>query len=363
MKKMIHSIFLILLLLFTGCNHLNQNEALSDKQFMLLEKEVENLDVEQKKKIYTLLQKDVQKYKNKADKEYRLAHYANAIEAYEMVNFYEEKNTVSLKKIKKIAKKNAAYHYNQAQKYKKTNKKKFLKELNKVMINNPNYKNSQELIRVTKSQMQKFLYTKENKLSKELMTNKGSVQELIILSRLADDLRQYEYDNQNIIKADRILKAHYQPLINKAVREYKNSNITQSKKDFQSIAKIYKNDRSVKKYLKQIKILQNKQVNMDLANQAFHNTSYDKSVIYAKRVLSVDKKNDEALQLIEQAKKKISRHIKVLIAQGKKAYKNKNLKQAQSKFKQVLKIDPDNTESLVYYNKIKGQLRTINNLK
>lgn len=363
MKNMINSIFLILLILFTGCNHLNQKEVLSDQQFIVLQNEVENLDVEQKKKIYTLLQKDVQKYKNKADKAYRLAHYANAIEAYEMVNFYEGKNAISLTKIKKTARKNSSYHYKRAQKYKKMNKKKYLIELNKIMINNPNYKNSQELIRVAKSEMQKFLYTKEKKLSQELMTNKGSVQELVRLSRLADDLRQYEYDNQNIIKADKVLNTHYQTLMDKAVREYKNSNVAQSKKDFQSIAKIYKNDTRAKKYLKQIKVVQSKQKNMDLANQAFKNTSYDKSVTYAKRVLSVDKKNDEALQLIEQAKKKISRHIKVLIAQGKKAYKNKNLKKAQSKFKQVLKIDPDNTESSVYYTKIKGQLRTINNLK
>lgn len=359
--------YIISFVFFTGCTQLGLTidtpKAISDEEFLSLQEKIKNLEPLQKQIIYSELQSDIHKYKKQSDKAYASGYHAQAIDGYEIVNFYEGRDIIALKKMKRIAKYNSAYHYKRALACVKTDKKKFIRELNKVMINNPEYKDSKELLNQAKIEMWKFLSEQENKLYQTLIENTGSVKDLKTLSKEADALRVYEYDNNNVLKADKELDKYYETLLEDSIKKYKSSGITVAKKAFKDFITIYKNDAIAKQYLAKIKAIENKDLNLKEANKALEESQYKQAIEYAKKVLDVEKGNPSANSIIEKAKEESIKQIASLVSMGKLEYNNRNLDKAKKTFEMVLVLDSKNAEALIYYNKIKRQLETIHKLK
>ncbi len=359
------SIFLTSIILFVGCTsaEVSPKKKTTKKELSSLNKQVTDLDDKSKQQIYHTIKEDIKSYKEKGDKALSFEYYAEAIKAYEMVNFYEAKEVVSLKKIKKIALSNSAMHYKKALKYKNKDTKKFIIELNQVMINDTEYKDSKVLLNKAKTDMWEFFKTKEDKLYKKLRINSGSLKDLKALRVLANDLRQYEYNNNNVVQADKELQKYYKIFLDDARDNYKKGNYKQAKKGFEGLLSLNKKDAVAKQYLKKMRVVTKQEINMNQAKKALENSQYKEAIVYAKKVLRVDDGNTQAKKIIEQAKNKRKERVKHYLSKGKMEYKNKDLDKAKESFEKVLGCESSNAEALVYYNKISRQLQTISNLQ
>ena len=130
----------------TGCVNLQQDKATPKEKKQIhitkLNKEVRELDTHDKRLIYKSIKHEIQRHRNKGDNDYKYEYYFDAINSYELVNFYEGYSAIPLKKIsymRERAKERSIKHYKIAKKHLTTNKKMALSELNIVMMNNPKY--------------------------------------------------------------------------------------------------------------------------------------------------------------------------------------------------------------------------------
>ncbi len=360
---------LLILFLLTGCiDEYTQPKPEPKTEIVMLSQKVQELDAEDKKLIYRSIQNEINIHNEKGDEAYESGYNYDAIVAYELVNFYEGYNTIPLSKIKEIkksAKTKSIYHYKQAQIYEKKDKKRAVVEFNKVMINNPKYKDTKDRLYSLKSNrdMKIYINSMENTLQMKLLNNRGTVKDLQGINYSSNNLLKYDYNNSTAFKAKATLKEYHDVLIQSAIKSYKKRDLAKSKRKFTSILSIYKNDQTSIDYLEKIKIRNSKSTYMRLAKEGLKNREFINSMKYAQKVLNIDPKNKEAKNILNNAKKESKKEVAHLLYVGKRHYNNKNLDKAQQSFNAVLEIDPYNNTSLIYSKKIERQLKTIKSLQ
>jgi Tfp pilus assembly protein PilF len=364
---------LTLTLLMSACvNFERENVTPSQKKEIhvtQLNNEVKELDSHDKRLIYRSIKNEISLYSKKGDEEYKNGYYHDAINAYELVNFYEGSNVISpdkIERMKRVAKKSAKEHYRSAQKYLKTdNKRKALIELNSVMMNNPNYKDTKQLYKQLKHQRALKIYINalENKLETKLVNNKGSFEELQSIQNSLKNLAKYDYKNKSVEKARELLRGEKSRLLGNAIDIYKQGKLIEAKKQFSKILSIYPYDSTARKYLEEIAFKQSKKRKLALAHKALKSNEYLKAIEHAKQVLRLEPKNKEAKEIIQNAKKKAKEAVNRYVRDGKRYYNNKNLDQAKECFEKALQIEKTNNTSLIYHKKIQRQLQTIKSLR
>ena len=359
---------LITLLLFSGCMPDNTNQPEPKTEIVLLSQKVHELNAEDKQLIYRSIQDEINLYNEKGDEAYENGYNHDAIAAYELVNFYEGYNTIPLSKIdqiKKSAQAKKIYHYKQALLCSDKEKKKALLEFNKVMMNDPNYKDTKERLIELKSNrdIKIFINSMENSLQMKLLNNSGDIKDLKDINYSLHNLLKYDYHNETALKAKATLKEYHQVLLEKAIDSYNKAELNKAKNRFHSILSIYKKDQTSINYLEKIKIRNNKKQNMKLAQDALAKKEYINSIEFAKKVLKVEPKNKKAQELIVIAKKESKKEVSNLISIGKDHYNNRNLDKARQSFSAVLKLDPFNNTALIYSKRIERQLKTIKSLQ
>ena len=369
MNKYILNGALLSLLLLSGCIEYSQNKPPEPKtEIVLLSQKVQELDAHDKQLIYRAIQDEINLYSEKGDESYEAGYNSDAVVAYELVNFYEGYNTIPLSKIntiKNTAKKKSAYHYEQALLYEKKEKKRAVVEFNKVMINDPKYKDTKERLSELKSNrsIKIFINSMENSLQMKLVNNRGVIKELQEINHDLHKLLKYDYNNSTAFEAKTTLKEHHDVLLQNAIKLYEKGDLAKSKSRFNAILSIYKKDQTSLNYLKKIKIQNAKKMNIQLANKALKNREFINSMKYAQRVLNAEPKNKKAKSILIKAKKESKKEVSHLLYVGKRHYNNKNLDKAQESFNAVLEIDPYNNTSLIYSKKIERQLKTIKSLQ
>ncbi len=370
MNRQTITLSILTLFLLGGCSvdKYNQPAPEPKTEIVLLSQKVQELNAHDKQLIYRSIQDEINLYNEKGNEAYKSGYNHDAIVAYELVNFYEGYNTIPLKKIKEIkksAKEKSIYHYNKALLFETKDKKRAMVELNKVMINDPTYKDAKKRFNKLKNSrdIKIFIGTIENSLEMRLLNNKGTVKELQDINRDLNKLLKYDYNNQTAFKAKETLKEYRNILLESAISAYKKDDLKKSKSKFNSILTIYKKDHTAIEYLKKIKIKNSKKLNMKLAKKALQNKKFINSMKYAQKVLNAEPNNKEAKSILVKAKKESKKEVANLLYRGKKYYNNKNLDKAQESFNAVLEIDPYNNTSLIYSKKIERQLKTIKSLQ
>jgi len=369
MKLYTLSASLLTLFLLTGCIEEYTQPAPEPKtEIVLLSQKVQELNTEDKRLIYRSIQNEINIHNEKGDEAYESGYNYDAIVAYELVNFYEGYNTIPLRKIKEIkktAKTKSVFHYKQALHYEKKDIKRAVVEFNKVMINNPKYKDTKDRLSKLKNtrNMKIFVNSMENSLQMRLLNNRGTIKDLKNINYSLHALLKYDYDNETAFKAKATLKEYHHVLVENAIASYNKNDLYRAKTKFKSILSIYKKDQTAIDYLERIKIKNSKKLNMKLAQEALNNKEFINSIKYAKKVLKADPKNLKAKKMIKIAKKESKKEVSHLLYIGKRHYNNRNLDKAQQNFNAVLKIDPHNNTSLIYSKKIERQLKTIKSLQ
>jgi len=362
------------LLLFTSCAHLEEEKKVTPKQkkeshVKKLNKEVTKLDSHDKQLIYRTIKNEINLHKKRGDEDYKHGYYHDAIKAYELVNFYEGYSAVPLKKInfmKKKAKKRSISHYKQAEKYlQQGKKKKALIELNTVMMNNPNYKESKKLYNKIKNQRDMKIYINEleTALEEKLVNNKGSYRELKAIKHDLYKLVQYDYKNKSAKKAEKLLKQQEPILLQDAIASYKQKKLKTAKQKFYRILSLYPKNEEAYKYIQKIEFRLSKEKNLQLANQMLKQNRYLEAIKYAKKVLQLERKNQKAQIIILKAKEEAKQAVEEYVQEGKKYYNQKKLNQAKKAFEAALKIDKTDNTALIYYKKIQRQLQTLESLQ
>jgi len=356
------------LVLFSGCVQYETNQPEPTTEIVLLSQKVQKLNTHDKKLIYRSIQDEINLYNEKGDEAYEAGYNYDAITSYELVNFYEGYNTIPLSKIdeiKKVAKVQSTYHYKKALLYSTKEKKKTLIELNKVMMNNPKYKDSKERLAELKSNrdIKIFLNSLENSLQMQLLNNSGKIKELKSINTSLAHLLKYDYQNETALKSKETLKEHHNILLKEAIALYDKGSLYRAKVKFNDILSIYKKDQTTLLYLEKIRTRNNRAKNIKLAQEYSNKKEYIKAIDFAKKALRQDPNNTKAQKIIVTAKKESKKEVANLIYIGKQQYNGKKLDRAKESFKAVLKLDPFNNTALIYSKKIERQLETIKSLQ
>ena len=242
---------------------------------------VENLSPDAKKQIYKNVQDEISEQTLKGDSAYKTGYLADAINAYEMVNFYENKAVIPLNTISKIkiqAKNNAKHHYDLALKYYKKDKKRALFEFNAVLKNIPEYKETKIFIKKIKQdpKIKKFISKLENSLQQALSSTKQTTLKLQKINNAYTKLREYDLQNPLLktpslhtyllmIKKDKSVqkkkknhknkgsKEELAKLLNEGKKNYNNKDLNKALKNFQEILVRYPNNTTALIYVKKIK--------------------------------------------------------------------------------------------------------------
>jgi len=350
---------LLIVMLFSGCVNLKKEQATPTQKKEIhitkLNKEVKELDSHDKRLIYKSIKNEIRLYHRKGDADYKNGYYYDAAKAYELVNFYESYNAIDPQKIKNIkaeAKRRAYLHYQNAKKYLKTDKKRAIIELNSVMMNNPDYKDTKELYDELRNDraMRIYINALENALETKLINNHGSYAELKSIQKSLNNLARYDYKNKSLQKARELLRRQKNVLLKNAIGIYKKGKLKKSKHKFIEILSLYPEETTAQKYMTRIAFKQSKKHNLAMANQALQQNHYLQAIAYAKKI-------------IVTADKKAKATVEKFVSEGKRYYNSKNLDQAKECFEKALQIDKTNNTSLIYHKKIQRQLRTIKSLQ
>jgi hypothetical protein len=362
----------LLLIFLTACLPLKQGAATPKQKKKIhinkLNKEVKELDSHDKRLIYKSIKNEIRLYHQKGDEDYKNGYYHDAAEAYELVNFYEGYPAISRQKIaniKAIAKQRAYLHYKKAQKYLRRDKKRATIELNSVIMNDPNYKDAQELYDelINDRAMHIHINALENSLETKLINNQGSYQELKAIQKSLNNLAKYDYKNTSLQKARDLLRSQKNILLKDAISIYKKGNLKKAKQLFVRILSLYPDDTTATNYMERIAFKQSKKHNLAMAKKALKENNYLESISHAKKVLRLEAQNKEAREIIATANRRAKTAVKKFVNDGKRYYNNKNLDQAKQCFEEALKIDKTNNTSLIYHKKIQRQLQTIKSLQ
>ncbi len=359
------------MLTLTGCINLEKEQPSpqTKKVYIIkLNKEVQELNAEDKQHIYKSIKKGIAHLNKKGNNIYRYGYYYDAIKAYELVNSYAGYYAIPLSKInnmKTIAKVKSKEHYINARRYIAQDKKKALQELNTVMMNNPHYKDTKKLYTALKneSKIRIFINSLENKLERQLVNNTSSFTNLKSIQKSLDMLAKYDYKNKSVQRARKLLEKERSILVQAALKTYNQGKLHNAKQKFLQILSLYPNDAKAKAYLKKIAFKQSKKENLFQAHKYLQQNEYLTAINYAKKVLQLEPHNVEAKNIIKSAKKKAKEAVAKYVYEGKVCYNNKNLDKAKHCFEKALKIDKTNNTSLIYHKKIQRQLQTIKSLQ
>lgn len=359
---MTKQIFIMILItaFFTGCNNSEP------KPVDVLSEEVQELNIKDKRHIYKLIENEIMIYNKKGDKAYSAMEYHNALQFYKMVNFYKGYSCISDKKLNSIKKdiyKKSLYHYRRALKSK--NAKRELKELNLVMMYNPDYKNVKQLYETSlaKRRNKIFVNALENDLYAKLLNPKITLKDIKEINIKSKILHKYKYSSKILTQAQNLVEVKYKVFFEKAVKLYHDRKLKDAKKSFVTLSSIYKNDVKSKRYLQKIQQKEYKRVMLSKASKAFFNKEYKNAILYANNVLASYTNNKQAKKILLNATKLSNEKVERLLAEGKYNYTQKKLEKAKDIFAQVLDVDAKNTTALLYKSKIQRQLETITSLQ
>jgi tetratricopeptide (TPR) repeat protein len=340
------------LLVFTGCGPVKP----------------ENLSPDEKRVIYHSVQDEIEQLTAEGDTLYASGYYQAAAEAYELVNFYEDRAVIPTDRIRKIrirANANGKHYYKRALKYLKKDKKRALHEFNKMMRNDPEYKDGKARFEMLKNdpRIRTFLAKMENDLQKALEKNKGAAKDLKRINTALARLVKYDDSNNVAMKAKGIIKAQRRALLNEAVRLYHKGALGKASAKFRLVQSIYKKDRTAEKYLDKIRLKNRLADILNRANKALAEAAYAQAIEAAEAALDIDANSKEAKRILTAARKGYEKQIPDLINQGITYYGKQDFEKALKAFQAVLIMDPDDNTSLTYIRKIERQLETIKSLK
>jgi tetratricopeptide (TPR) repeat protein len=343
-----------------------EQKAIHVKQ---LKKEVKKLDTHDKRLIYRSIKNDIKLHKQMGDYADKNGYYYDALKNYELVNFYEGYSAIPSQKLKTLREnshREAIKHYKTAQKYLQTKQsKKALQELNRVMMNDPNYKNTRELYTTlyNRRDMKIYLNNLSGSIDEAIQNYQHSYKELISIKNKKRQLLSYDYKSKTAQRADKLLATEKKRLLSIAKQSYKKRQFKQAAIEFRKLLSLYPHDTVINHYLNEIAFKESKKHNLELAKQNLKNNNYLLSINYAKKVLQLQNSNKEAQKIIQDAKKQAAKALEGYLKEGKSAYNQKNLNISKKYFEAALKLDKTNNTALIYYKKIQRQLQTLQSLQ
>ena len=348
------------LLFFTGCGFEGPRPTKE------LSQEVKELKPVDKRVIYRAIRDEIDLYNLKGDEAYTLEYNHDALTFYEMVNFYEGYDYIPRTKIEKIKDDihtKSIYHYNRAVESK--DEKVELYELNIVMMNNPDYRDTKELYEKSKLKRKNriFLNALENSLNMKLLNYEEGLKSISAINKNILKLKKYEFKNKTILKAQELITSRYNKLLLEAIALYDDKQIQSAKKSFLNLSAIYKNDKESKIYLRKIGLIESKKIKLSKASSALIKENYKSAIFYANKVLNLDPRNKRAKEIISESKRLSNTKVDKLLSEGKYNYKQQKLDKAKNLFSLVLTMDANNSTALLYTKKIDRQLKTINSLE
>ena len=340
------------LLLFTGCGTVNPD----------------SLSPEEKRVIYHSVQDEIEQLIAEGETFYASGYYADAAKAFELVNFYEDRAVIPTDRIRKIrirANANGKHYYTRALKYLKKDKKRALQEFNKMMRNDPDYKDGEERFEKLKKdpEIHAFLEKLEKALQNALANNKGTAKDLTRINTALDKLVVYDDSNPVALNAKEVIKNQRNALLNEAIRLYNKGAYASATKKFELVQSIYKKELTAEKYLAKIGDKNRLAQILKKAEEALVKEEYATAIESAEDALDLDANNKEAKRVLSEAKKGYEKQIPDLINQGITFYGKQEFDKALKAFQAVLVLDPDDNTSLTYIKKIERQLETIQSLK
>lgn len=356
------------ILLLGGCSATTQTAAPTPAAPCDLVAFQKTATPEVKKKFYLSIQEEIDSLMDRADTFYAMAYYAKAAEMYERVNFYEGREVVSAKRIDKIkhrAKANGEFYYQRAIKAMKKDKKTALYEFNRMMKNDPSYKDGKELYEklLGDSELEPFLKSLETSLQAVMDDKEDSKKYLKNLLAAYDALRKYNDTSPMVEQAREMIDSQRGRLLAEAIGAYDKGSYRQATGAFHYVQAIYKKDRTAEKYLAKIDDKQEENSKLAEAQKALEEEKYTLAIQLARKVLKNQPDSEEAADIIESAKEEQKKEIPNIIAKAKEYYKRQDFANALETFHQVLELDEDDNTSLTYIKKIEEQLKTIQNLK
>lgn len=355
------SLFLILFL--GGCvNNLNNTKC----DITQIEK---SLTKDEKKKLYTKIQFEIDNLRDEADTYYAKTYYLKALESYELINFYNGKNIIPLSKIERIKKRikaNQVHYYNKATNKKLSkNKVQQLFYLNELMRNNPKYKDGEQIYKSLREdpEIVELLQRDKDILYTLLEHDSNNEEQIFKLNNILNKTARYDDMDPLVIKGKELLKQKRYILHKEAVELYKKKRYSLANKKFDFIKTIYKKDRTSDKYLNLIS-KKNKLTSMESkAFAALEKSDYQEAINLANKMLTFNNKNTKALNIFNKANSELKKEIPKMIRKAVLYYSRQEYKKALNIFQNILKLDSGNNTALTYSKKIKAQLRTIESLQ
>jgi hypothetical protein len=352
---------LSILLFFSGCERVFKNYISCD-----VEELEKKLTKDEKKTLYKNIQKEIEQLLDKADTCYAKTYYLEAVQSYELVNFYMGKEFIPktiINKIKVRINANGKYYYEKASNTPKDKKLQKLFYLNELMKNTPEYKDSEILFMKLRrdEDVKKFLEKDKEKLAKILQQNNKLENENYIadLNEAIDKIAKYDDADPLVVEAKGILQKARYNLRQSAINLYKLRKFDRAKKKFQAIYEVYKKDRISNEYLQLIELNHELVKMQQQLESTLKRSNYIEAIKIANKILMLDPNNIK----VEEKKELIIKNIPKVFELAKSYYNKQEYTKALAIFEEVLKLDRDNKTSLTYIKKIKAQLKTIKSLK
>jgi len=329
----------------------------------------ESLTKDEKKQLFINIQHKINNLIDEADTLYAQTYYLEALQTYELVNFYNNKKVISQDKINRVKKRieaNKKHYYAKATNKKiATDKMQQLFYLNELMRNDPKYKNGEELYKQLREDAEVIQTLAKEKVVLTKLLEKDSNKEVYI-SKLSNSLKKIaKYDDREplVIKAKEILKSKRSLLQKEGIKLYKDKKINLAKNKFTFIKDIYKKDRTSNKYLYLISKNSKLSTMEKEAQTALQKGDFKEAIGLANKMLSFNNKNSKALSIFKKANSELKKQIPKMIKKATIYYSKQDYDKALEIFKEVLKLDSNNNTALTYTKKIKAQLKTIQSLQ
>jgi tetratricopeptide (TPR) repeat protein len=359
---------IVITLLFAGCS---KQLSLEPAQ---MESNIKKLEPNEMRLIYRSIQDEIDSQNEKGDWASEYGYNARAIAAYELVNFYEGRAQIPKSKIdalKHKAKSKSRKHYAIARKYLSKDPKRALKELNTVLKNDPRHKEASVDLALLKRSpsLQGFIASLNETLRSALSYSGYGVKTVTAIGDAMQQLIDYDPQSPLIAPASERLERAHREWNARACEHYGKGEIDKAGKAFGEILSVFNEDRDAKRYLArckekmELKAAQ-KALDMELkaANKALERGDCAKAIELAKALLKRSSDDTEARDVLARAEEECQQKILQMIKVGAKQYFNKDLDGAKKSFEEVLKLDPENSVSLIYSKKIENQLTTIKSL-
>ncbi|MDD5051443.1 MAG: hypothetical protein PHO27_01780 [Sulfuricurvum sp.] len=344
---------LFIALFFSGCSTLFNS---TDKT------------VEEKKIIYKNVTNEIDFLKERGEKSLEEGYYTSAATDFKMVNYYKDAPVIPIEKIEDIqykAKISSKYHYERGMKLLHTNKKEALIEFNKMVQNDPSYKDGKEQFNKlrTDEQIVPFLASLEKSVNDQLKKNFFTINALAKLNRSTLQLLEYNHESTIASTAKNIIKDHQKEMIDESVSLYNEQKFDVALEHFQLLKEIYGKDKTVQKYLDKYAFKKEVETKLKLAKHSLNTRKYPLAIKYSESILEIDPNNNEAKNILINATNKHKAILPHLLYKGITYYNKHELNNALKIFQSILEMDPTNPTATVYIKKITQQLETIKCLK